>query len=93
MGLTYSRDGAAASIAAMEQLLCEVRLKLFLPDETRSGRIVQQAASASTSTVVIKDEDDEPAVEPSAIKYPVIPSADKAPDESPQSGRSTQLGQ
>ena len=85
MGLTYSRDGAAASIAAMEQLLCEVRLKLFLPDETRSGRIVQQAASASTSTVVIKDEDDEPAVEPSAMKYPNIQSADKAPDVSPSS--------
>ena len=39
MGLTYSRDGAAASVMAMEQLLGEIRAGYFDPDDTRSGRI------------------------------------------------------
>ena len=57
MGLTYSRDGAAASIAALEQLLCEVRCHLFLPDETRSGRLVQSAMGSGAFPSVIKDEE------------------------------------
>ena len=56
MGLTYSRDGAAASIAALEQLLCEVRCCLFLPDETRSGRLVRTAMGSGAFPIVIKDE-------------------------------------
>ena len=58
MGLTYSRDGAAASLAALEQLLCEVRCGLFLPDETRSGRLVNAAMGSGALPIVIKDEDE-----------------------------------
>ena len=58
MGLTYSRDGAAASIAALEQLLCEVRCHLFLPDETRSGRLVKSAMGSGVFPIVIKDEEE-----------------------------------
>ena len=58
MGLTCSRDGAAASIAALEQLLCEIRLQLFLPDETRSGRHVKSAIGSGNFPIVIKDEGD-----------------------------------
>ena len=30
MGLTYSRDGAAASLMALEQMLCEIKTGLFV---------------------------------------------------------------
>ena len=72
MGLTYSRDGAAASLAALEQLLCEIKLGLFLPDETRIGRIISQSTMTCVSRgpILIKDEDvsapTEPQVENSA---------------------------
>ena len=41
MSMVYSRDGASASLLILEKLLCEIRQKLFLPDVTRSGRIVK----------------------------------------------------
>ncbi len=73
MGLTYSRDGAAASIAALEQLLCEIRLQLFLPDETRSGRLVKSAIGSGNFPIVIKDEGDgEANVEAAPICQPAI---------------------
>ena len=56
MGLTYSRDGAAASLMALEQMLCEIKTGLFSPDETRSGRIRTQAEIAFLSVIEIKDE-------------------------------------
>ena len=57
MGLTYSRDGAAASISALETLLMEIRAGHFLPDETRSGRIVKPPGGAKIDPIVIKDEE------------------------------------
>ena len=39
--MVYSRDGASASLLILEKLLSEIRQKLFLPDVTRSGRIVK----------------------------------------------------
>ena len=41
MSMVYSRDGASASLLILEKLLSEIRHKLFLPDVTRSGRIVK----------------------------------------------------
>ena len=58
MGLTYSRDGAAASIMAMEGLLEEIRLGKFDPDDTRSGRI-RRGGHKSVEVVEIKDEETE----------------------------------
>ena len=78
MGLTYSRDGAAASILALEQLLSEIRCGTFLPDETRSGRILKSANGPGQVTIVIKDEDDrEVAANPKSVvcnqPFPPIP--------------------
>ncbi len=56
MGLTYSRDCAAASLMALEQMLCEIKTGLFSPDETRSGRIRNQPEIAFSSVIEIKDE-------------------------------------
>ena len=58
MGLTYSRDGAAASIMAMEDLMEEIRLGKFDPDDTRSGRI-RRGGNKSVEVVEIKDEETE----------------------------------
>ena len=75
MGLTYSRDGAAASISALEQLLCEVRLGLFRPDETRSGRVMQQATAQDSDPIVIKDEEEPRPVETSVVHQSAFPGA------------------
>ena len=56
MGLTYSRDGAAASLMALEQMLCEIKTGLYSPDETRSGRIRTQPQIATSSVIEVKDE-------------------------------------
>ena len=58
MGLTYSRDGAAASLLALEQLLSEIRCGIFLPDETRSGRILKSGNGLGQVVIDIKDEAD-----------------------------------
>lgn len=39
MGVTYSRDGAAASLLVLEKLIKEIATGRFEPDHTRSGRI------------------------------------------------------
>ena len=60
MGMVYSRDGAAASILVLENLITEIAQGKFNPDETRSGRINSAAndvAPAGPSEVIeIKDE-------------------------------------
>ena len=43
MALTYSRDGAARPLSLLVKLLGEIRDGLFLPDSTRSGRLVGRA--------------------------------------------------
>ena len=74
MALVYSRDGAAPSIAALEELIREVRLQIFKPDETRSGRVSKEAGQGvetvkvagkveidleSPPVIEVKDEDGE----------------------------------
>ena len=58
MALCYSRDGAARPLRVLEQILREIREKVFNPDDTRSGRLrtseslvsdVHQAAAADVS--------------------------------------------
>ena len=39
MALVYSRDGAARSIQLLQDLMREIREGVFLPDETRGGRL------------------------------------------------------
>ena len=56
MGLTYSRDGAAASLMALEQMLCETKTGLYSPDENRSGRIRTQPEIATSAVIEVKDE-------------------------------------
>jgi len=46
MALVYSRDGASAVLMTLEKLIHEIKTGVFLPDVTRSGRILTQAASA-----------------------------------------------
>ena len=43
MALVYSRDGAARSLRLLESMLSEIRRGQFLPDATRSGRLVSGA--------------------------------------------------
>ena len=56
MGLTYSRDGAAASLMALEQMLCEIKTGLYSLDDARSGRIRTQPEIATSAVIEIKDE-------------------------------------
>ena len=39
MGMVYSRDGAAASLLVLENLIRDISSGLFDPDDTRSGRV------------------------------------------------------
>ena len=56
MGLTYSRDGAAASLMALEQMLCEIKTGVYFPDETRSGRLKTRPERAASTVIEVKDE-------------------------------------
>ena len=47
MSMVYSRDGASASLLVLERLLGEIRQRTFLPDVTRSGRIVERKPAES----------------------------------------------
>ncbi|CAE7235845.1 unnamed protein product [Symbiodinium sp. CCMP2592] len=62
MALTYSRDSAAHPLMILERMIKEIRDRVFLPDETRSGRLVGKAADSQqrSEVVVIKDEHDPP---------------------------------
>ena len=44
MGLTYSRDGMARPLQILGDMLCEIREGIFMPDQTRSGRLIQRGA-------------------------------------------------
>ena len=60
MGMVYSRDGAAASLLVLENLIRDISSGLFDPDDTRSGRIKpldQPPKHAGDGDVIdIKDE-------------------------------------
>ncbi|CAE7377974.1 unnamed protein product [Symbiodinium sp. CCMP2592] len=62
MALTYSRDSAAHPLMILERMIKEIRDRVFLPDETRSGRLVGKAADSHqrSEVVVIKEEHDPP---------------------------------
>ena len=71
MALVYSRDGASAVLMTLEKLINEIKTGVFLPDVTRSGRILAQDASAGSRLLEVKTEkvheviviqDDEPAL-------------------------------
>ena len=60
MGLTYSRDGAAPGIMAMEKMLSEIRIGRYQPDNTRSGRLVEMPPLVEVDqhdVIEVKDED------------------------------------
>eukprot|EP00435_Cladocopium_sp_Y103_P010383 s4375_g2.t1 len=63
MSLVYSRDGAAASLLLLEQLIDEIVKGKFKPDSTRSGRIVD-----------VPDKSPEP--QPRDVKVEVIESSE-----------------
>jgi hypothetical protein len=72
MALCYSRDGAARPLRVLEQILREVRERVFKPDETRSGRL-------STDQTVGIDVINEPVVgmsESFALVSPVQPAVE-----------------
>lgn len=48
MALTYSRDGAARPLSLLVRLLSEIRQGTFLPDSTRSGRLVGRTELLTT---------------------------------------------
>ena len=83
MSLVYSRDGAAAGLLILQGLLQDIREDRFRPDETRSGRIVENA--------VVNLEDDAPVKpEPNHVDAEVIESSSS--DESSSSGSSCDSG-
>eukprot|EP00435_Cladocopium_sp_Y103_P076319 s49_g90.t1 len=73
MGLTYSRDAMARPLQILENMLGEIRMGHFMPDCTRSGRLVRSSGVVTApgfqgtpkDTVVkveISDDEDEPNV-------------------------------
>ncbi|CAE7458003.1 unnamed protein product [Symbiodinium sp. CCMP2592] len=58
MALTYSRDSAAHPLMILERMIKEIRDRVFLPDETRSGRLADKSADLGrpSEVVVIKEE-------------------------------------
>ena len=58
MGLTYSRDGMARPLQILEEMLTEIRKGQYLPDCTRSGRLVKKdniGAGLDASSGVVHD--------------------------------------
>jgi len=56
MALVYSRDGASAVLMTLEKLIHEIKTGAFLPDVTRSGRIVTLEATEASNAVEVKSE-------------------------------------
>ena len=56
MAMVYSRDGASAVLMTLEKLINEIKSGIFLPDVTRSGRIVSQDEAESSRLVEVKAE-------------------------------------
>jgi hypothetical protein len=58
MGLTYSRDGMARPLQILEEMLSEIRGGTYLPDCTRSGRLVRKednSAGLTSSSAQLQD--------------------------------------
>ena len=55
--MVYSRDGAAAVLMCLDKLISEIRAGTFLPDVTRSGRILSSPAAASPEVQNVKIEE------------------------------------
>ena len=62
MAMVYSRDGAAAVLMCLEKLISEIRTGKFLPDVTRSGRMVSSDAAVSSEVQAVKSEEVIPVV-------------------------------
>jgi hypothetical protein len=59
MGLTYSRDGMARPLQILEEMLSEIRGGTYLPDCTRSGRLVRKednSAGLTSSSAPLQDD-------------------------------------
>ena len=62
MAMVYSRDGAAAVLMCLDKLISEIRTGTFLPDVTRSGRILSCDAAVSSEVQAVKSEEVVPVV-------------------------------
>ena len=96
MALTYSRDSAAHPLMILGKLIGEIREKKFLPDETRSGRLVEDAEEVSfdkeAQIVVIKDEvgeDPREEAQSSSLQEPQNAQQDEEVDEHVTTGSSS----
>jgi hypothetical protein len=72
MALCYSRDGAARPLRVLEQILREVRERVFKPDETRSGRL----STDQTRAVDVINEPDAGISESFELVSPVQPAVE-----------------
>jgi hypothetical protein len=83
MAMVYSRDGAAASLLLLEQLIDDIARGKFKPDSTRSGRVVESPG------VVPEPQND-------TVKAEVVLSSDEEQcgqlDESDSSGSTSDSG-
>ena len=68
MALRYSRDGASRPLRILEACLTDIRLGKFKPDETRSGRFVNNVVTSNPSDVPATVDD-------TRVKHEVLSSA------------------
>ena len=63
MGLTYSRDGMARPLQILGEMLSEIREGTYMPDCTRSGRLVKKADTGGGLAVSLESTQDAPKIE------------------------------
>ena len=63
MGLTYSRDGMARPLQILGEMLSEIREGTYMPDCTRSGRLVKKANTGGGLDVSLKSTQDATKIE------------------------------
>ena len=56
MAMVYSRDGASSVLMCLEKLIHEIQTGKFLPDVTRSGRVVNVDEPAASVVDLVKTE-------------------------------------
>ena len=86
MGMVYSRDGAAASLLILEKLIGEIAHGKFNPDETRSGRILEQSdlPSSAGEPHVIEVKDEPEIIEESDQEDPIDSSSTSSEEPRPE---------
>ena len=63
MGLTYSRDGMARPLQILGEMLSEIREGTYMPDCTRSGRLVKKADTGGGLAVSLESTQDATKIE------------------------------